>query len=234
MNTTMQYVGQHPRKRHQFNPALKLWWEMYYQNMRVRVEKGPLIENYLATLLRVMEHARQECTRIFAVRIDLRFPAQGYIINTVNDNSCIRNFINYLQWELDVAGIKYPHKMRYVWCREQANSTHPHYHVLLLLNGDAYRCLGSFSNSTGGSFERDNLYHRNVRAWSGAIGWPLEDMGGLVNIATNNITNTPYTWHFNANDQAAFAEVFYGSSYMCKDYSKPIGQGIHCFEGSRR
>ncbi|UTA81523.1 inovirus-type Gp2 protein [Halomonas sp. XH26] len=234
MNTTIQYVGQHPRKRHQCNPALKLWWDMYYQNMRVNIEKGPLIENYLATLLRVMENARRECPRIFAVRIDPRFPARNYISNTGNDNSYIRNFINHLQWELDVAGTKYPHKMRYVWCREQVTSIHHHYHVLLLLSGDAYRSLGNYTHSTGGSFERDNLYHRIVRAWSVAIGWPLENMEGLVHIATDDMTHQTYTWHYQRNDQATFEEVFRGASYMCKEYSKPIGQSIHCFEGSRR
>jgi len=234
MNTTLPNVGQRNRKRHPDNPALKLFWECRYQDMRVLTHEGPLIENYLEILLRVMNQARQDCPRIFAVRIDLLFPAEGYMGYSGCDNACATSFISHLLWELDVANTKYPHKMRYTWCREQVSSIHHHYHVLLLLNGQAYKGLGYFGKSHGGGFDRDNLYHRIVRAWSSAIAWPLEDMGGLVNVATDSVTEKKYLWNFYQNDQAAFAEVFYGASYMCKAYSKPIKQGFRCFDGSRR
>ena len=60
MNTALYNVGQRPRKRHSDNPALKLWWDIYYQNMPVQSRKGPLIENYLKKLLFVMNQSRQD------------------------------------------------------------------------------------------------------------------------------------------------------------------------------
>ncbi|BBI60531.1 hypothetical protein HSBAA_18370 [Vreelandella sulfidaeris] len=227
MNTNLPNVGQRNRKRHPANPALKLFWECRYQNMPVLTHEGPLIENYLEILLRIINQASQDCPRLFAARIDLHFPAQGYTGYTGNDNTCIGSFINRFQWELDIAGIKFPHKMRYVWCREQVTSVHHHYHLLLLLNKDAYRTLGKYKATSDDYPEHDNLYQRIVRAWSHAINWPEQGTRGLVHA-------TPYKWIIYRGDQAAFAEVFYGASYMCKAYSKPIGQGMHCFEGSRR
>lgn len=227
MDVSKYKVGQRFRKRHQDNPALILSWELYYQGMMVQTKKGPLIENYLEKLLYVMNQGRKECSRIFAVRIDLHFPVNGNMECENNSNAYISNYISFLQWELEVANTKYPPKLRYVWCREQVDSIYPHYHLLLLLNGQAYRSLGRFN------YELDNLFHRLVRAWSAAIGWPVERTYGLVNVAKDYESGRPYTWDFKRDDQAAFENLFYGASYMCKAYTKPIGKGGHCFDGSR-
>jgi len=112
--------------------------------------------------------------------------------------------------------------------------TKPHYHLLLLLNGDAYRGINSSSFSPNGDYEGNNLLHRIVRAWSRAIGWPQDAMRGLVHVAKDKLTGKFYTYHFHRDDHAAFAEVFFGASYLCKVHSKPLAQRIHCFEGSRR
>tara|TARA_R110002012_G_scaffold106831_1_gene248108 strand:- start:5024 stop:5728 length:705 start_codon:yes stop_codon:yes gene_type:complete len=232
MNTTLPNVGQRNRKRHPANPALKLFWECRYQSMRVLNHEGPLIENYLEILLRIINQASQDCPRLFAARIDLRFPTHGYSGYIGTENVYIGTFIQRLQWELDIAGTKFPHKMRYVWCREQVNSSHHHYHLLILLNKDAYRAIGQYKASSDGYFDHENLYHRIVRSWSYAINWPEQCMGGLVHVGEDEVQDTPYQWIINRGDQAAFADLFYGASYLCKAYSKPIGQGFRCFGSS--
>ncbi|WP_185856326.1 YagK/YfjJ domain-containing protein [Vreelandella populi] len=232
MNLIIPNVGQRRRKRHQDNPALKLFWEFEYHNMMVQTQKGPLIENYLETLLRVMNQARQDCSRLFAVRIDLRFPAEDYTGYIGLDNAYIRKFLDFLQWELNIAGNTKPHKMRYVWCLEQATSSHHHYHLLLLLNGNAYRYLGDMKKSPDGFYSYDNLYHRLVRAWAFAINWPQECMDLLARVPEKHY-KTLATWEFKDDDQTTFADLFYAASYLCKAYSKPIGQGVHCFDGSQ-
>lgn len=234
MNTAAYNVGQRRRKRVQDNPALKYWWLDYYQQMRVQSLGGPLIENYLEILLRVMNQARSNCTHIFAVRIDLHFPLEGYEGIKNHRLKVMTAFIAQLNWELRRARTKHAPQLRFVWCREKATSANSHYHLLLLLNGHAYRSLGQFKKSADGGYNRENLFHRIMRAWSFAIDWPLEDMQGLVHVAKNRITDKPYRWNFQRDDQAAFEEIFYGASYLCKEFSKTFGQRFHCFDSSTK
>ncbi|MCG6658531.1 inovirus Gp2 family protein [Halomonas campisalis] len=227
-------VGKRPRKRHPECPDLLLYWENHYRTMPVQSQLGPLITNYLETTYRVMTQARSSCTRLLAVRLDLRFPAEMPVGPLHADNGVISRFLYFLRSELDDAGLKYPHDLRYVWCREQHKSDKPHYHLLLLFNGDAYFSIGDMRPSSDGGYHNQNLFHRIVRAWCRAMGWPSDAMQGLVHVARDTLTGGLYAQHFHSNDHATFAEVFYRASYLCKAHSKPVGQGVHCFDGSRR
>ncbi|QPL44918.1 Protein of unknown function [Vreelandella subterranea] len=233
MNTFTYNVGQHLRKCHPDNPDLKLWWEGYYQSMWVQTQKGPLIENYLAKLFDVMNRSRQDCNRILAIRIDLRFPNGMYAGLLDYKNSALSAFKTFFQRELDRAGIKYPHKFRCVWCCEQDTSINPHYHLLLLLNGDAYNGLGYIGRTQSSDYGYENLFHRIVRSWARAINHPQECMEGLVQVPRKPVTNELATWFFHSEDQFTFEQVFGAASYLCKEHSKPIGQGVNCFDGSR-
>lgn len=231
MNTAIYTAGLRPRKRHLFNTALRLWWIHYYQGMRVQAQKGPLIENYLESLLWVMNQAREDCGRLFAIRVDLRFPV-GYMDYAGTDNRSISSFLYYFQKELDAAVITKPHKMRYAWCHERSTSHHHHYHLLLLLNGDAYNHLGYMNKSEDGGYNYNNLYHRIVRAWANTLNWPQESMELLARIPEKP-NGELASWFFRRDDQAAFADVFGAASYLCKEATKPIGQSVHCFDASR-
>lgn len=231
MNTAIYTVGLRPRKRHLYNPAHRLWWADCYQGMWVQAQKGPLIENYLESLLCVMNQARNDCGRLLAIRVDLRFPV-GYMGYAGTDNRPISSFLYYLHSQLDIAGITKPHKMRYAWCHERSTSQHHHYHLLLLLNGDAYNTLGCMMKSEDGGYGYNNLYHRIVRAWADSLNWPQEGMELLARIPEKPCGGLA-TWFFRSDDQAAFANVFGAASYLCKEATKPIGQGVHCFDASR-
>lgn len=233
MNTALYNVGQRQRKRHIDNTALKLWWNSPYHQLTVQIQKGPLIENYLERLFDVMSKARQDCKRIFAIRIDLHYPAGTHADLIDPKNATISAFLNYFQWELDRAGTKYQHKFRYAWCREQSTSVNPHYHLLLLFNGDAYNGLGYIDKTPYGDYGYDNLFHRIVRAWARAINYPQEYMEGLVRVPKKPVTKDFATWFFHSDEQTTFAEVFEAASYLCKAATKPIGQGVHCFDSSR-
>ncbi|WP_404345770.1 inovirus-type Gp2 protein [Vreelandella venusta] len=233
MNAAIYNVGQQLRKRHPDNPALKLWWENYYHGMWVQTQKGPLIENYLAKLLDVMRNARQDCNRILAIRIDLRFPISMNSSAVGQKNSTLSEFQIFLRRELDRANTKYPHRLRVVWCCEQNTSINPHYHLLLLLNGDAYNSIGFVGKSPCGRYVYENIFHRIVRSWALAINQPHECMEGLVQLPRKPITNEMAVWFFQREDQMTFGQVFGAASYLCKAYSKNLGNGVHCFDGSR-
>ncbi|MGM0694034.1 MAG: YagK/YfjJ domain-containing protein [Pseudomonadota bacterium] len=222
-------------KRHPHNTKLRLCYDNWFQGLPVQQrEQGPQIENYLETTLRVLQHTTYEQNRTLAFRLDLRFP-QAMPVGPIHaDNACLNRFFYALRKELDAAGTKYQTKIRYLWAREQDTSDKPHYHLMLLLNYDAFCSLGCFSPSFDGGYEMDNLYHRCVRAWSWAIGWPMHDMAGRVHVATDKLTQQPYVYRQHRDDAATFALVFYAASYLCKAYSKPIAQGIRCHQGSSR
>ena len=73
----------------------------------------------------------------------------------------------------------------------------------------------------------------HYHAWAWAIGWPLENMKGLVHITTNSITKEVCTFDVHRQDEAKIKALFYAMSYACKAHSKPIGQRVHCFDGSQ-
>jgi hypothetical protein len=120
-----------------------------------------------------------------------------------------------------------------VWCCEQDTSINPHYHLLLLLNGDAYNGLGYIGRTQSSDYGYENLFHRIVRSWARAINHPQECMEGLVQVPRKPVTNELATWFFHSEDQFTFEQVFGAASYLCKEHSKPIGQGVNCFDGSR-
>lgn len=161
----------HQPKRHPSNSKLRLHYGHTFRGVPVFQYPGlPLITNYLETTWRVLHDAMNANLRTLAIRLDLRYPDAMPVGPMHADNACLSRFFTALQQELKDAHTKYPPDLRYVWCREQNNSDKPHYHLLLLLNYDAFCSLGNFAHSAPGQYHRDNLYHRCVRAWQCAIG----------------------------------------------------------------
>ena len=83
---------------------------------------------------------------------------------------------------------------------------------------------------------RQNLYHRMMRSWLKAMGFAADDprFGQLVNVSENPVNEVPWSGILNLNDWCAMDEAMYIASYLCKTYSKPVSQGIHVFDSSRR
>lgn len=226
----------HGRKRHPDNTKLRLWWDAFWKGLSVQTAFGPLIENYLETTHRVMSQALQSHNKMLAVPVILHYPKALPSHCLLPHNEVISRFLRFLCWELGLINTAHSPDMRYIWCREQDTSDKPHYHAWLFFNGNALQDLGplnAYINGSDGAYDGDCLYHRIVRAWAWAIGWPLEQMVGVVDVPKNNITKKPCVYYFQRSDHNAYQQVFYAASYLCKAYSKPIGQGFHCFGGSQ-
>jgi hypothetical protein len=242
-------------KRVPGSPQLRLHYESHYDNWPVlqQPKYGGLVENYLKRTWEVIDTALSEYPRVYAVRVDLRYP-KSYPGELRQDNHCMKRFFDYLQRELDRAGLKYPTRMHYVWAREQDSSAHPHYHLLLLLNRDAINQIGNYAPCDEGGYHQHTLYHRIARAWAGALGL-VNDRGieGLVHYAVGRQydTDSPYgcddptrrrkvdyrTGQFQirrGKSDHELARLYYRASYLCKAYSKCFGQGIYSFGSSRR
>ena len=85
-------------------------------------------ENILAKNQQLLSYALARHAKVLLVRFDVRYP-DGYLAPEGN-----ALFITFME-----RYIRYLSRKRYsplyLWCRERANSSNPHYHVYLLLDG---------------------------------------------------------------------------------------------------
>lgn len=216
-------------KRHPENSNLTLCREEHFIGWPVQVSKGPFVRSYLNNLNRVIQRALDDCPRIFAFRFDLRFPADLDLPDHLYTNEVIDRFLESFKAKIRhnrlKAGMsrKYIHdtKVRYVWAREFGCSGKPHYHVLILLNRDAFNALGKFEPG------RDNIFNRLVEAWASALRLSVDEASGLVHIPDNS------AYHLHRDDEREQRELFFRASYLCKAATKAYGDGQHGFGYSR-
>lgn len=223
--------------RHPANDKLRRYWaEQYHGYSVMQTNNGPQIENYLASALSTLQHCVHQQRLTFAVRMDLRFPDAMPRCSLHNSNEVLTRFFRHLRYELDRVGLKYSHNLRYIWTREQANSAKPHYHIMPLLNKDAVDSIGNTAPSDDGSYSRNNLFHRVYRAWLKSMGFDGDDprFGQLVNVSEHPITKRYWSAVLHRDDFMVMDEAMFMASYLCKEHSKPFGQGIKVFDCSRR
>lgn len=215
--------------RHPQNTNLHLHYESSYQGFPVQTEPGPLIVEYLNLLHLTIQRALNEHPRVFAFRVDLRFPEDREIEPYLSSNFVIERFIASFKEKIDhnraVAKRKYGHahdtSVRYVWAREVGRGGKPHFHLVFFLSNDAFGSLGDFNSS------RDNMFNRLQEAWASALGISVSSVTGLVEIPRNPL------YYVRRDDPASMAELFYRASYLCKAATKSYGNGCHAFGSSR-
>ena len=216
--------------RHPENSNLTLCREDHYRGLPIQVNKGPFVRNYLRRLDEVVCRALDDYSRVFAFRFDLRFPAAIDLPDYLYTNEAIERFIESFKAKIKhnrlKAGLsgKYIHdsKVRYVWAREIGYLGKPHYHVLILLNRDAFTALGKFE------LGRENIFNRLVEAWASALRLTLDECNGLVHIPDNP------TYQLDRDDERELQELFFRASYLCKAATKVYGDGQHGFGCSWR
>lgn len=222
--------------RHPLNDKLRLFYnEIYCGYSVMKHDEGPLIENWLERALLTFQASTQNYRETFVFRADLHFPIGMPRLPMHDDNQVLSSFFRFLRYELQIANTKYSTQLRYLWAREQANSDKPHYHLMLLLNKDAFDSIGLFTPSQDGAYRRQNLYHRMMRSWLKAMGFDADDprFYQLINVSKVPGTNVPWSCILHRDDWYTMDEAMYMASYLCKEYSKPIGQNVHVFDSSR-
>lgn len=214
--------------RHAQNSNLTLYSQLAYKGLNVNATKGPLFEEYLEAARRVVYAALQEYGRVFAFRLDLRFPV-GQNLSYTGDNLVMERFVASIKAKIrhnrNKAREKNPYAhhstVRYVWCREYGRHGVPHYHMAILLNNDAFCTLGAYE------LGRDNLFNRLHEAWASALGLPVESVVGLVELPEN-----PF-YLLRREDPEKLSGFFFRLSYLCKAATKYYGDGVHAFGSSR-
>ena len=214
--------------RHAENANLILHCDPVFEGLPVQTERGPLIVSYLQISRGTLIKSLEQYNRVFAFRVDLRFPV-GFSFPVIDNNDVLERFFASVKAKIRhnrdqaLALNRYAHDtlVRYFWCRENGQHGIPHYHVAIMLNYDAFCTLGKFEK------DRDNLFNRLNEAWASALDISSNQVFGLVEFPKN-----PF-YILRRDDMNSVAEFFYRASYLCKAETKFYGNGVHGFGSSR-
>lgn len=152
------------------------------------IEKGPFIRENLSDLKHTIELAMAQYPRVLAFRVDLRLPQGIDLPGYAYTNQVISQFfesfakrIQYHQERVAERGYARGCKVRYVRSREIGQGGRQHYHLLILLNRDAYYTVGRLGS------ERVNMISRMEASWAYALGLSVEQVCGLVHVPRNAV-----------------------------------------------
>ncbi len=235
-NTTQRYPLRHPD-----NPNLHLHYGDTFEGFPIQSEVGPFIRECLSDLKRTIDLALAEYPRVLAFRVDLRLPQGIELPDYAYTNQVISRFfesftkkIQYHQERVAERGYSRGCKVRYVWSREIGQGGRQHYHLLILLNRDAYYTLGLLGS------ERVNMISRIEESWASALGLLMSEVDGLVHIPENptyRIDRHPrmrkVAWSEHKVLVDELPDLFHRASYLCKKATKSYGDRQRGFGTSR-
>lgn len=218
--------------RHPSNTNLTLLYGDYFHGLPVMVDKGPFITEYLECLKSTIDYTFADYSRVLAFRCDLRLPCRDGLSSYIYTNQVISRFVESFKAKIESdrararSNNQYAHgsRVRYFWVREEGCLGKPHYHLLILLNKDAYYTVGRLDS------DRTNMVGRLTEAWASALSLPVEQVSGLVHIPNNA------QYRIDLNDPSGIhvlAELFYRASYLCKSATKTYGSNQHGYGSSR-
>ena len=213
-------------RRHPQNHNLHIHHDHAYQGLPVMHEKGPFVHEYLQRLHSTMLRALDQYSRVFAFRVDLKLP-KGDVEGNANNliSRFIESFKAKIEHSRNMARRSNPSahncRVRYVWARELTMEGRPHYHLVILLNKNAYSVLGHFNS--GGR----NNFNRLEEAWASALRLQRDAVEGLVHIPLNA------TYYITRDSWQSQANFFHRASYLCKKATKEYGDRQHSFGASR-
>lgn len=210
-------MSQFTTKRHPGNSNLTIWDEPDYRGLELMADKGPFITEYLEKLWQTTQRALWYYPRVFAGRIDLKFP-EGYgMPEDFVHNTVLRRFVESFRAQLEAdqaraarEGRRVHHtELLYFWVREFSSTGQAHYHFAFMLNHDAYHTLGRLNS------DRVNMFHRLQWAWASALRLDASEIRGLVNIPKNAEFSLS-----RACGDVGVAAFFHRTSYFCKAATK--------------
>jgi hypothetical protein len=182
-----------------------------------------MVQEYLAKLHQTIENAFKQHSKVFALRVDLNFP-----VGTPQEvvHGAIKRFNEALKYQLEAINKirnksgRLPHKASYrvVWARERVGSDLPHFHCLILTNGNAIQSAGQYEMGSG------SLYDCIVWAWNSALHLPNET--SYVNFSRGG--------EYLIQRGQRYDDLFEAGSYLCKVYSKEFSAYGNSFGYTRR
>lgn len=218
--------------RHPDNPNLHLHYGDTFEGFPLQSQIGPFIREYLSDLKHTIELALAEYPRVLAFRVDLRLPQGVELPDYAYTNRIISRFfesftkkIEYHQERVAERGNSRGCKVRYVWAREVGHAGRQHYHLLILLNRDAYYTMGRLRS------KRVNMISRMQESWASALDISVEQAKGLLEVPKN--AEYFVDREVRRGDVDELPDLFYRASYLCKSATKTYGDRQRGFGTSR-
>lgn len=205
------------RKRSKYNHNLKLYHEPTYKGFKLKRSNAPYIEQHLDGLYATIISALNQHHRTLAVRFDLKVPLSGIPIEVDNP---IKRFIDAVRARINThLKQKFKREGRFRSCRlryavkveQKVIALHEHYHVILFVNNDVFRCiqnLGPNDNSALGKIIRDS-WHSVAK---------LDERSTEVLIHSSPTPNRYLTGSV-SSDNPIMRAAFEHYSYICKEDS---------------
>lgn len=215
------------KKRSKDNTNHTLHYEPTFEpesgvSLPVLTGKGPLVKSYLKIIYRVIKNAMDDHGRVLLLRCELYFPRGMSLPDNAHTNEIADKFIASVksQVKADMHRKKSPHKpaVRFVMAREYSTYNRPHYHLALLLNGHAYRALGTFD------YKGENIFWKIAKAWARALEIPVEMAKARIyyNWGKRGVS----AYRLNPEDNyIQLPAAFQHCSYLCKSATKRFGNG---------
>ena len=214
-----------------------------YNGLPVQTQHGELDLSCLNRIENVLNLAVDDYKRVFAFRVDLRLPVDyeqssvdnrddplfraGLSSNVISRfNDSFASQIKHDLYSKEKLGKRiYSCLPRFLWCKECDTSINDHFHVLVLLNKDAYFTIGSFVTT-------HSIYYKVVKAWTSALRvTDIDKVRRLVHFPENP------TYYINQNSdeyKSQFEDLFFRVSYFAKLETKKHGNRQRNYGGSSR
>lgn len=199
---------------------------------------GAINADYFDALIEVVDTAQQAYRCVTAIRVDLHYPEKLM----GDDMPCLelslredimRRFFKSLDAKLEALAVRkvrdgkrvHSRDFHYFWVREQAQSQHPHYHLLLLFNKDDFYTLGLYNDI-------DSLAGMIITAWASAWGVKINRKGNgdLFSLFLGSVYFVSEVHHLNINAskpdyRESMMALLLHAGYLAKIATKPVGDG---------
>ncbi|PHI30971.1 inovirus Gp2 family protein [Budvicia aquatica] len=203
--------------------------------MKLNMNHGLLNKYHLNRFEEVIQRTLKDTSRVMAFRLDLRLPDGALDID--KDSAVITRFFASLRAQIKAhelrnkkRGIRvYPCNLQYLWVREFGlEKNKKHYHLLILVNKDAYYSPGDISGKL--DTKRGVLTLMAIKAWLRALKLSDESYRSLVYLPSAY-------YHLKKQEglnSQVYRDLIYHTSYMAKLATKSSEDGERNFGCSQK
>ena len=172
------------------------------------------IFSYFEIIDGVLQYAMRNYRRLLVVRLELRFP-KCMSTGEIPGNEALGRFAKSLRSKIEFQRARaskggkraHPTDVRLVWVREFGPvSKRPHYHLMVVVNRDAYRGIGDLNSND------DNLARCIQGAWASALRLNPDAYRGLVSFSRGG--------QYDIINDNGYKQVLGAMQYLSKEYSK--------------
>lgn len=227
------------KKRHSDNTNITLHYDATWEGLPVLARPDrPLAVNYLEPTRSVLDRGLAEHPRTCVIHIVARLPYGWQGPSGGLANRFIKSLRSQIKCDLERKRRQgkrvHDCHVRLIWCREFGVEGQPHYHMVILVNRDAYSALGRIAGQPEPDYpwwlEEEqavvNMAERIQRAWCSALSIFGRQGAGLVHFPRNAVQlidrGSPMF-------SVQYAEVFKRLSYMAKVETKLYDDGCRNF-----